>query len=89
MLVRLRPVCPRARVSRPASRVPGLGEWNVAELRSRERLQMVRSRSRSGCCSGPERGRSALERSGPERSGPERAGASRRQVESNAASCHG
>lgn len=25
MLVRLRPVCPRARVSRPASRVPGLG----------------------------------------------------------------
>ena len=22
-------MCPRARVSRPASRVPGLGEWNV------------------------------------------------------------
>ena len=29
VLVRLRPVCACARVSRLASRVPGLGEWNV------------------------------------------------------------
>ena len=29
MLVRPRPVCAHARVSRPACRVPGLGEWNV------------------------------------------------------------
>ena len=36
VLVRLRPVCARARVSRLASRVPGLGEWNVACARVRQ-----------------------------------------------------